>query len=138
MLLEVLQLLEIAHHRDHLRGGRDECLRLAGSTLPHGFQLVDEDELAHVVRDVGDVVDLRREADDVLAVQRGDERLVELAHDLVGQLVAVVLDGVDVTDLLLHVGEVGEEAIESLRGLERVLCVLAELREEDVLTRDQR
>jgi len=103
-----------------------------------GLDLIQLYELRDVVRDVGDIVDLRSEADDVLAVEWRHEGLGELFHDLVRELVAVVLDRMDLPDLLLDVGEVAEELVESLRCLERVLRVLRELGEEDVLLRDER
>src|SRR5215210_1754888 len=44
---------------------------------------------------VEDVVEAGREGGDVLVVKGGDERLVEAAHDLVGDLVAPVLEVLD-------------------------------------------
>src|SRR6266702_8699589 len=124
--VEILQALEVVHHQDHLRRGRHEGLGLPDRARPDRGHLVEVDDLRHVVGHVGHVVDLRGQAGDVLAVEGRDERRAELA-----------LDRVDVADLLLDVGEVAEQALERLRRLERVLRVLAELREEDVLLRDQ-
>src|SRR5438874_2629589 len=66
VLLEVLQTLEIPHHLYHLRGRRHERLGLPYRRGPDGAHLVQLHQLAHVVRDVGHVVDARGEADDVL------------------------------------------------------------------------
>ena len=49
------------------------------------------------------------------------------------QLVAVVLDRVDVADLFLHLGEVAEELCQRLRRFDRVLGVLFEQHEEFAL-----
>src|SRR5438105_775263 len=138
MLLEVLQAFQVSDHLDHLGRRGHQRLRLAYGGGPDRTDLVQLYELARVVRDIGHVVDLRGEPDDVLTVEWRDEGLVELAHDLVGELVAVVLDRVDIADLLLDVAEVREESFERLCGLERVLRVLTELREEDVLAWHQR
>src|SRR3989442_3211244 len=94
--LEVPQAFELVQHREDLPRGRDEDLRLALGLRTDGPHLEEKDELGDVVADVGDVVDPRAEADDVLAVERGHERLVEVLDDLVVQLVPVVLDRVDV------------------------------------------
>ena len=70
------------------------------------------------------VVEPRREADDVLPVERGDEGLVQMPDDLVIQLVAVMLDRVDVAHLVFDVREVAQKLGQGLSCLDRVLGVL--------------
>ena len=48
---------------------------------------------------------------DVLAVERRDERLVQLAHDRVGRLVAGVLAARIFSAIVLAVGRVGAEQL---------------------------
>ena len=74
-----------------------------------GLHFEELHELRYVVANVGDVVDLAGETNDVLAVERRDEGLVQMSHDLVVELVSVVLDRMDVSDLVLDLGEVAEE-----------------------------
>ena len=136
--LETLEPFERLHHRDHLGRSADERLRLTDRLGADALDLVEQDDLAHVVCDVGDVVEPRGDADDVLAIERRDEGLVQAPEDLVGQLVAVVLDGVDVADLALHLGEVAQETLERDGRLEAVRRVLVELGEEEALLREQR
>ena len=61
-----------------------------------------------------------------------------MPHDLVIQLVTVVLDGVDVADLVLDFGEVPEELRERLGCLDGVLSVLLEEDEELALLGHER
>ena len=61
-----------------------------------------------------------------------------MPHDLVIQLVTVVLDGVDVADLVLDFGEVPEELRECLGCLDGVLSVLLEEDEELALLGHER
>jgi len=88
--------------------------------------------------DVGDVIELRRQTDDVLTVERRDEGLVQVPDDLVVELVAVMLDRVDFPDLVLDVGEVSEELRERLGRLDGVLGVLLEEHEEFALPGQKR
>ena len=136
--LQALEPFEGLHHRDHLRRGTDQGLGLADRLRSNGPHLVEQDDLADVVGDVGDIVEPRGDADDVLAVERRDKGLVQALEDLVGQLVAVVLDGVDFADLALHLGEVAQETLERDGRLEAVRRVLVELGEEEALLREQR
>jgi hypothetical protein len=54
----------------------------------HAAHLVELNELGNVICDIGDVIELGRDPNDVLAIQGRDECLVEALEDLVGQLVA--------------------------------------------------
>jgi hypothetical protein len=54
------------------------------------------------------------------------ESLVQVPDDLVVELVAVVLDRMDVADLVLDVGEVAQELRQSFGGLDGVLGSLFE------------
>src|SRR5437867_1840770 len=136
--LEPLAALEISHHEHHLPRGAHQHLRLADRAWAVRLDPEEVHELRHVVADVGDVVDLRSQADDVLAVEGRHEGLVEMLDDLGVELVAVVLDRVDVADLDLDLGKVSEELLERLGRLERVLGVLFEKSEELALLGHQR
>src|SRR5438105_8069686 len=133
--LQVLQAFELEEHRGDLARRRHEDLRLPEGPRADALHLEEEDELRDVVADVGHVVDPGAESDDVLPVQRRDERLVDVLDDLGVQLVPVVLDRVDVPDLVLDVVEGGEQLLQRLGRLDRVLRVLREQGEELALLR---
>ena len=57
---------------------------------------------------IDDVVEGGREIADVFTVDRGDERTIEGSEDLMGDLVARVLDVLQVARLALHVDKVDE------------------------------
>ena len=82
------------------RGDLPGCVaQHAGQTLSLGHRRLDLVQ-PEVVRDllgvVDDVVERRGQVEDVLAVDRRDDRLVEPADDVMGDLIAVVLAGQDV------------------------------------------
>src|SRR5512142_681956 len=82
VLLQILEPFQALHHQDELVGRGHEDLRLPHRGRAHAVDLVDEDELRHVVREIGHVVEPRGEAEDVLAVERRHEGPVQLADDL--------------------------------------------------------
>src|SRR2546425_12650446 len=106
--LKVLQALEILEHEEHLARRRHKHLHLTHRGRSNVLHLEALHKLRDVVATVGDVVDLACEADDVLAIERSDEGLIEMADDLVVELVPVVLDRVDVAHLVLDLGEVAK------------------------------
>src|SRR5438034_548621 len=88
------------------------------------------DVVEHVVQPRGEVVD-------VLAIDRRDEGRVQLLDDLVGDLVARVLDFLDLMGLGARVGEVVAEVVEQRGGVEDVLGLLLEIVVEADFLRDQ-
>src|SRR5580765_6470906 len=57
----------------------------------------------------------------VLAIKRGDEGLVELAHDRVGHFVAQMLDAADFFDLGIDVAVVGEQVDKRAGGVDQIV-----------------
>src|SRR5262245_48573879 len=88
------------------------------------------DVIEHVVQTRGQVVD-------VLAVDRRDEGRIELLDDLVGDLVALVLDFLDRVRLGSRVAEVIDHLVEQRGGPDDVLGLLLEVVEEPNFLRDQ-
>src|SRR5208337_220566 len=76
------------------------------------------------VNQVDDVVHGAAEFVHVLAVERSDKGLVELAKDLVRELVALVLDGLDTLDLLGDTGVMLQHLGEGLSAGDDVFCLL--------------
>ena len=111
---------------DCLRHGHEDVRELAQG-LGGVLELEEDQVLGHALEVVEDVVEGGGEGADVLAVEGGDERGVEGLEDLAGDLVAVVLDGLELDRLDAPVVEaralrdLGEEP----GALHEVLGVLA-------------
>ena len=87
--------------------------------------------VGHLFGVVDDVVERRGEREDVLAIDRRDERLVEAVDDVVDDPVALVLEVEDLRCQVLAFRVVGQELVEQLRGLEDVPAGLLEQFEAD-------
>src|SRR5438552_15365969 len=74
---------------------------------------------------------------DVLAIDRRHERAIEGAEDLVGDLVARVLDVLQVARLALDVDEVRQQVMQQPRALQGVGGAAIEKIEEALILRDQ-
>ena len=85
-------MVRSSRHRlgSQLRAPLDH-LDLVGKLAGKLVDLVQDDEVDGLLHEVHDVVEAGREAVDVLAIERRDERRVDPAHDRVSGLVAVVL-----------------------------------------------
>ena len=74
---------------------------------------------------------------DVLAVDRRDEGRIELLDDLVGRVVALMLDFLDRVGLGPRVAEVVDHLVQQGGGADDVLGLLVEVVEEPDFLRDQ-
>src|SRR3989338_3841840 len=95
--LHLLQLL-----LDDLR----DLLRLR----EHLLHLEQDEALRHGFHEIHDIIEVGGQPVDILAVDRRDERLVQPLHDLVGELVGIMLEPFQPLGVLA-------ERIETLRGL---------------------
>src|SRR5579859_426278 len=86
---------------------------------------------------VDDVVERGGQVTDVLAIDRRDEGAIEGAKDLMRDLVAGVLDGLQVTCLALDVDIIREQIVQDTRAFERVFRTAIEKIEEPVVLGDQ-
>src|SRR5437773_719950 len=101
---------------------------------------LEDDSLDHVrggLEVVEDVVEASREVVDVFAVDRRDEGRVQSPDDLVGDLVARVLDLLDRVRLGPRVGKGVDQLVEETGGPDDVLRLLLEVVEEPDFPRDQ-
>ena len=96
-------------------------------------QLEGPHAAGHALDAVEDVVEAAGQAVDVLPFERGDEGVAEPGEELVGDVVALVLDGLDVLVFLLDVLVVVDELLEGQGALPEVGGVLAEEVEELVV-----
>ena len=96
------------------RGG-DDAGELARAD-PHRFEPVEADEPRRGIDGVHDIVEGARQIEDVLAIQRRDERPIEPLDDLVGQLVALVLGFLDLVGFLPGRVLGGEHVLEQPRA----------------------
>src|SRR5207249_8416388 len=85
-------LVDLLHH------GHDD-LRELPERLRALPDLEQHQELGHPLEVVEDVVEVHRDGPDVLPVERRDEGRVERVEDLLGDLVALVLQGLQLGDL---------------------------------------
>ena len=86
---------------------------------------------------VDDVVERRGEIADVLAVEGRHEGAVQGAKDLVRDLVAHVLDVLEVARFALDVDEIGEQVVQQSRAFKGVGGAAIEEVEEAVILGDQ-
>ena len=91
---------------------------------------VEAEEVGDLLDEVDDVVERRRERDDVLAVERRDERLVQPLDDVVRDPVALLLADDDVARQLAVVGPLLEHPLEQPGGAHDVRAGLLEEVEE--------
>ena len=94
------------------------------------LDLVEAEEVGRLLGEVDDVVHLRRQAVDVLAVDRRDEGRVEALDDVVGDPVALLLGLEDLAREAPVVGPGVHHLVEQARGVQRVLARLDEEVEE--------
>src|SRR4051812_13920192 len=119
----VAQVLEVAqprHRLGDLAAGLQQDVRQALGLLHRGLDPVEAQVVGHLVDEVDDVVELRREVEDVLAVDRRDERLVQPLDDVVRDAVARLLADDDVARELRGVGIAREHAVEEVSRLHGV------------------
>ena len=103
-----------------------EMLRL----LHRRLDPVQREEVRDLLDEVDDVVHAGREREDVLAVDRRDERRVEALDDVVRDAVALLLAHDDVARQLPVVGPLLEHALQQLGGAHDVRAGLLEEVEE--------
>src|SRR4051795_13533537 len=130
---EVRQVLEAAQPRHRLL---DLARRLQQDVrhplrlLHRRLDLVEAQVVGHLVDEVDDVVEVGRELEDVLAVDRRDERRVQPMMDVVGDPVALLLADHDVAGEVRPLREVGEHLVEEIRPPHHVARRLLEQVEE--------
>ena len=101
-----------------------------------GLDPVQDERVGGLLDEVDDVVEAADQRDDVLAVERRDERRLDPTTDVVGDLVAVVLASGSLRPALgLVVG--AEHRLEEARGGDHVRCVGDEQVEEALLAGNQ-
>ena len=123
---DVLRLVELGDGAEEdFRAMNDHLRKLtgAGRYLSH---LVGDEAACDRVQKVEDVIQGRTQGVDVLPVKRGDESLVQLHHQPVSQLVALMFHKLDLGDALFHVPIVLEQRCEFLCRLLDVLGLFAE------------
>ena len=99
---------------------------------------VQPEVVGDLLDEVDDVVERRGELEDVLAVDRRDERLVEALDDVVRDPVALLLADHDLARQLPVVGPAVEHLLEQLGGLDDVAAgLLEEVEELTLLRREQ-
>ena len=103
--------------------------------LHRRLDLVEAEVVGDLLGVVDDVVERGRQLVDVLAVDRGDERLVEALDDVVRDPVAVLLADEDVAGQLVALGEVPQHLLEQAGRAQDVASGLLEQVEELAVAR---
>src|SRR3954447_1319753 len=129
----VRDVAEAAHPRhrlDDLRGDLHEDVGEALGLLHRRLDPVEAEVVGDLLGVVDDVVQRGRQREDVLAVDRRHERLVQALDDVVRDPVALLLADQDVPGELGVVGPPGEHLVEQVRGPGDVAGLLLEEVEE--------
>ena len=102
-----------------------------------GVHAIEDEAAGGGVNQVNDVIHGAAELVHVLAVERSDKGLVELAEDLVRELVALVLDGLDDLNLLGDTGVMLQHLGEGLSAGDDVFCLLLKENEKIAIARHE-
>src|SRR5687768_11963294 len=129
-VLEALELLERAN--DLLALLHDDRRLLAGG-LGRRIDLVEEAGVGHLLDEVEDVVEAADQLVNVLAVERRDERVLELLTDVVAQTVTLALEIAQLAREPLALVVRAEELVEQSRAGQDVVGVVDEELEEFLL-----
>jgi hypothetical protein len=100
------------------------------SWLHRRLDLVEAEVVGDLFDVVDDVVERRGELEDVLAVDRRHERLVEAVDDVVRDAIALLLAEQDVARQFLRLREVAQHLVEQVGGAQDVAAGLLEQVEE--------
>ena len=112
VLVHPLPGLELADRLLEVRDRLREEPRQLARGIGDGRDPVQVCRIGNLLDVVEDVVETGREGVDVLVVERGDEGSIQGAHDLVGKLVALVLEGLDLPPACRKIRHVGESQLE--------------------------
>src|SRR3954447_17225858 len=129
----LVDLLQRAQPGDRARDRPGRLVQDTGHPLRllhRRLDAVEPEEVRDLLDEVHDVVQAGGERDDVLAVERRDERLVQPLDDVVRDPVALLLAHDDVARQLSVVGPLVEHALEQLGGADAVVPGLLEEVEE--------
>src|SRR5208337_3815422 len=102
-----------------------------------GVHTVKDEAAGGGVNQVNDVIHGAAEFVHVLAIERSDKGLVELAEDLVGELVALMLNGLDDLDLLGDAGVMLQHLGEGLSAGDDVFSLLLKENEKIAIARHE-
>src|SRR5882762_3735170 len=89
-------------------GGGNEDLDEVDGAGANGVHAVEDEAAGSGINEVNDIVKAAAELVDVFAIEGGDEGLIELGEEGVGELIAFMLDGFDDLHLLRDAGVMRE------------------------------
>src|SRR3954462_452637 len=113
---DVAEVAQPRHRLGQLAAALEQHVGEPLRLLERGLDLVEAEVVRDLLGVIDHVVERRGERVDVLAVDRGDEHLVEAADDVVGDPVALLLADQDVAGEVGVVGEVAQHLIEQVGG----------------------
>jgi hypothetical protein len=134
---DVLERAQARHRLGDLPARLEQDVRQPLGLLHRGLDLVQAHVVGDLLGEVDDVVEPRGQLQDVLALDRSDERLIEALDDVVGDPVALLLADQDVPGELLALGEGAQHLVEQVRGADDVPRGLLEQVEELAVLGDE-
>ena len=137
VLLETLEAAQVRERLLELLALLDDDRSLLDRDGRRRLDAVQDERVRRLLDVVEDVVEGADQAVDVLAVERGDERRLEPAPDLVADLVAAVLGVANLAGALLRRVVGPEHRLEQSGRPEYVCGVLGEHVEEALFTGDE-
>ena len=121
MILDVPEPSDRPGHRLHRLVDHDGELH---QVLLHDRDVVHPEAVHDVVDHIRNVVELLGEGVNILAIERGDEGLVQLIDDGVRHIVALVLDGRHLAQRIFRDGALRHNFFEELGGMYGVADLL--------------
>src|SRR4051794_29823382 len=117
---DVVERPHLRHGQPDLARGLEQDVREALRLLHRRLDLVEHEEVRDLLGEVDDVVQRRGQGDDVLTVDRRDERVVQPLDDVVREPVALLLADQDVARDVLRVREASEHLVEEVGAAHEV------------------
>src|SRR4051812_9527181 len=120
VVADVLEVAQARHRLGDLPGRLEDDVGQPLGLLHRGLDAVEPEVVRHLVDEVDDVVERRGQLEDVLPVDRRDERRVQPLDDVVGDPVAGLLADDDVASQVGGLRVPPQHPVEQVGGLDRV------------------
>jgi len=135
MLQGLIGRFDGVDRRGDFNRGRDQDLDQVDGAFANFVDTIEDKTAGGSVDEVDDVVKLAGKRMDVFAVERGDESLIELGEDSVGDFVALMLDGLDGLYLFGDAGVMRKHLLKRFGADHDIFSLLGEQVEETLFAR---
>src|ERR1700674_5858495 len=137
VLERFLRLFERANSQFDLRGGRNLDLDEIEGSRTDAIDAIEHKTAGGGVDQIDDVVQTSAELVNVFTVERGDEGLVELGEEGVGDFVAFVLDGLYDLHLFRHAGVMRQHFMQGFGPHMDIRCLFCKEVKETLFARQE-